>query len=295
MKAVITGATGAIGTALVQNLINNQIEVLVLVRPGSERNNKIIDSPLVSVTECGLDGYKSLELKQHYDVFYHLAWAGTTGAQRNDKELQERNVQYALEAVSLAKRLGCKRFIGIGSQAEYGRVEGMLASTTPTNPEMEYGVAKLRAGQETRRLAFELGMEHIWVRVLSVYGPNDGAQSMVMSTINKLKDGTVPQFTRGEQLWDYLYSMDAGKALCMLTQMGVSGKTYVLGSGQARPLSEYILTIRDIVNPQCDIALGAIPYADRQVMHLQADISELTKDTGWVPETSFEEGIRSLV
>lgn len=296
-RAIITGATGAVGTALVKELITNNIETLVLCREGSRRNHQIPDHPLVTRKHCSLDQLASIEndTGNNYDVFYHFAWMGTTGAERNDMYLQNQNVRFALDAVGVAKRFGCKKFIGAGSQAEYGRVEGMLKPDTPAFPEMGYGIAKLCAGQMTREYAHQLGMEHIWVRILSVYGPNDGAQSMVMSTIAKLKRGEVPQFTKGEQKWDYLYSGDAAEAFRLLGEKGHNGKVYVLGSGKARPLAEYIRGIRDVVAPNAEIALGLIPYGERQVMHLQADISELQRDTGFHPETEFSTGIRKLI
>lgn len=295
-RAVITGATGAVGTELIHELINNNIEVLVLCRDGSARNSRIPDSPLVTKKYYDLNELKSVQngTGKAYDVFYHFAWLGTTGAARNDMHLQNKNVEYALDAVEAAQRFGCHTFIGAGSQAEYGRVEGVLKPDTPVFPEMGYGIAKLCAGHMTRERAHQLGLKHIWVRILSVYGPNDGAQSMVMSTINKLKEGEVPQFTKGEQMWDYLYSGDAALAFRLVGEKGVDGKIYVLGSGLARPLGEYIKEIRDVVSPKGKIELGAIPYAEKQVMFLQADITEINKDTGWMPEMEFKEGIKRI-
>ena len=296
-SAVISGATGAIGTALTKKLVNEGVKVLVLCRKDSKRIQNIIESPLVKVKYCALDELSSLtnDTGEDYDVFYHFAWMGAAGPGRHDMYLQNENVKFALDAVGAAKRFGCKTFIGAGSQAEYGRVEGLLRPDTPTFPEMGYGYAKLCAGQMTRDYAHQLGLQHVWTRILSVYGPNDGAQSMVMSTINKLRNGETPQFTKGEQMWDYLYSGDAANAFYLLGDKGVDGKTYVIGSGKARPLAEYIEIIRDEVNPDAKIELGAIPYAPKQVMHLQADISELQKDTGFEPMVGFENGIKEIV
>lgn len=295
-RAIISGATGAVGTALIHELIDNNIEVLVFCRNGSVRNSQIPESPLVTKKYCDLTELKNVQndTGKNYDVFYHFAWAGTTGTARNDMHLQNKNVEYALDAVEAAQRFGCHTFIGAGSQAEYGRVEGVLKPDTPTFPEMGYGIAKLCAGQMTRERAHQLGIKQIWVRILSVYGPNDGAQSMVMSTINKLKAGEVPQFTKGEQMWDYLYSGDAARAFRLVGEKGIDGKTYVLGSGQAKPLAEYIKDIRDVIAPEGKIELGAIPYGAKQVMFLQADITEISKDTGWKPQMEFKEGIKHI-
>ena len=296
-RAIITGATGAVGTALVNDLISNEIEVLVFCHEGSKRNVQIPEHELVTRKYCSLNELAVVQnaTGKNYDVFYHFAWEGTTGAARNDMYLQNQNVRYALDAVAVAKRFGCHTFIGAGSQAEYGRVEGILKPDTPAFPEIGYGIGKLCAGQMTREYAHQLGMKHIWTRILSIYGRNDGAQSMVMSTINKLKNGQVPEFTKGEQLWDYLYSGDAANAFRLLGEKGHDGAVYVLGSGHAEPLASYIEKIRDAVAPDAEIRLGAIPYSKKQVMHLKADISALTKDTGFKPKMNFADGIKNIL
>lgn len=296
-RVIVTGATGVIGTALINELINNNIEVLAFCRKDSTRNKNIPVNSLVQTIYCDLTDLAQIQniTGKKYDVFYHFAWIGTTGAARNDMYLQNKNVAYSLDAVGAAKRFGCHTFIGAGSQAEYGRAEGVLTSDTPVFPETGYGIAKLCAGQMTRGYAHQFGMKHIWVRILSVYGPNDGAQSMVMSTINKLKAGETPQFTKGEQIWDYLYSGDAARAFRLVGEKGIDGKTYVLGSGVARPLSEYIEDIRKTVNPSVGIELGVIPYGEKPVMHLCADTSELTADIGWKAEKVFADGIASIL
>lgn len=296
-RAIITGATGAIGTALIGELVNAGVEILVLSRRGSKRLSVIPNHPLVSIKYCALDELEAVknDTGKEYDVFYHFAWEGTIGESRNDMKLQNANVKYALDAVDAAARFGCKVFIGAGSQAEYGRVEGKLNADTPAFPENGYGMAKLCAGQMTRAHAKALGLRHNWVRVLSVYGPNDGEKTMVMSTVAKLKNGQAAQFTKGEQLWDYLYSGDAAKAFVAVGEHGKDGKVYVLGSGNAIPLKEYIGIMGDKLNAKDKIELGAVPYNDKQVMHLCADISELTKDTGWKPKTSFSDGIDKFI
>ena len=298
MRIVITGATGAVGTALIAEGIRQNVEMLVICRKASKRRQQIPDHPLVKVLELNMEEYETYqppEGETPYDVFYHFAWGGTTGAGRNDCEIQEKNIRYALDAAALAKRFGCSAFVGAGSQAEYGRVEGNLNSQTPAFPENGYGMAKLCAGQMTRLYCRQVGMRHVWTRILSIYGPGDGAGSMVMSAIHRLLAGETPAFTKGEQQWDYLYSGDAAKALILLGEKGHDGGVYCLGSGKARPLADYIGMIRDAIDPRLSVALGAVPYAPGQVMYLCADIAKLKEDTGFAPEVSFEEGIKKTI
>ena len=118
---------------------------------------------------------------------------------------------------------------------------------------------------------------------------------MISGTIRKLLAGEVPALTPGEQLWDYLYAGDAAAAFYLAAVKGRSGAVYPLGSGQARPLREYVELLRDAVDPSLPLGFGQVPYGPRQVMHLQADISALRADTGFTPAVSFEEGIRNTV
>ena len=296
-KAVITGPTGAVGMALIQCLSDNGIDVVAVVRPGSARADRIKESEHVSVVYCDLKELDKLPslIEGGADVFYHFAWDGTFGDSRNNMYLQNNNVKYALDAVDAAYELGCNTFIGAGSQAEYGRFEGQLNASVPAFPENGYGIAKLCAGQMTRIACQQKGIRHIWTRILSVYGPYDGDKTMVSSTIIKLMNSEKPSCTKGEQMWDYLYSRDAARAFMMLADGGVDGKVYCLGGGTARPLKDYINIIRDAVGNDVEIGFGDIPYSDKQVMHLCADINELTKDTGFTPIYTFEQGIEETV
>lgn len=294
-RIVMTGPTGTIGMALINQCITQKIEVLALCKKGSEHIQRIPASEFVQVVECNLDELTHFSDERRYDVFYHFAWDGTQGDFRNDAELQARNIQYTLDAVGLAHRLGCQTFIGAGSQAEYGRFEGTLTPKTPVFPENEYGKAKLNAGLTSRERCHQLGMKHIWVRILSVYGPYDDENTMVMSTITKILQGETPSCTEGEQVWDYIYSEDAANALFLLGEKGIDGKVYCLGSGEAKPLKMYINIIRSIINREAKIAFGAIPYSERQVMHLCANIDDLIADVGFSPRISFEEGIQRTI
>lgn len=295
-SAVVTGPTGAIGLALLNRLTAENVRVYAVLRPCSPRNAGIPDNALITKIECDLDDYDTLKEKivKPVDAFFHLAWQGTSGAGRDDAALQEQNIAGALAAVEAAKALKCKVFVGAGSQAEYGRVDGVLKPDTPDNPETEYGKAKLLAGQKTRELCERYGIRHEWVRILSVYGPHDGENSMISSSLRKLRNGETPQYTKGEQIWDYLFEDDAANALFLVAENGRDGQDYVLGSGKGQPLSEYIKALHKAASAN-EPVFGEVPYNEKQIMHLVADIEELKKDTGFEPEVSFEEGIRRTV
>lgn len=296
-RAIITGPTGAVGVSLIEELVANGIAVTAVCRPNSKRISAVPKDELVTVVECDISDLASLadKLEHNYDAFYHFAWNGTYGSSRTDLYLQESNIKYTLDAVHLAAALGCKVFVGAGSQSEFGHIDGVLHPDMPCNPDNGYGIAKLTSGTLSRLECKKLGIRHEWCRILSLYGPHDGEYTMVMSGILKMLRGERPQYTKGEQIWDYIYSKDAARAFRLVAQKGKDGAIYCFGTGKTRMLKDYILAIRDAVNPGLEIGIGEVEYYPNQVMHLEADISNLTADTGFAPAYTFEQGIRETV
>ncbi len=296
-KVLITGPTGVAGTSLIQELVRHGISVTAVIRPGSRRRGAILDHSLVEVTECGLHELALLpeRLADDYDVFFHFAWDGTYGQSRQDLYLQTQNIKYTLDAVHTAARLGCRTFIGAGSQSEFGHTDGILHPYMPCRPDNGYGIAKLSAGRMSRLECQKAGIRHIWCRIVSMYGPHDGTYTMVMSGILKMLKGERPQYTKGEQVWDYIYSRDAARAFRLIAEKGKDGAVYCIGTGQTRSLKEFICAVRDAASPGLELKFGELDYYPDQVMHLEADITNLTQDTGFVPVYTFEEGIRETV
>ena len=292
--AVITGPTGSIGTALCEKLIKEGVKVYAVCRSASVRANRIPAG--ANTVFCDVENLSELsEYIDHADVFYHFAWANTTGAGRNDMYSQTENIRYTLNAVKAAKSLGCECFIGAGSQAEYGRHSVPLTAETPCFPENGYGMAKLCAGQMSRVMCEDLGIRHIWPRILSVYGPCDGEKSVISITINALIEGRSPDLTDGSQMWDYLFSYDAAEALYLMWKKGRNGAVYPLGSGDIRPLRDYLMELQQCINSSVPLGFGNIPFGASQVMYLGADISALKNDLNFEPFYSFSEGIKLTV
>jgi len=310
-RAFITGCTGAIGMALIDQCVQHNIECYVMVRQDSPRLCVVRKHTGIHIIMSDLALMDSIDVSDipKIDAFFHLGWQGTTGIARNDETIQMCNVEYTLSAVRVAHKLGCHTFIGAGSQAEYGICDSALSSDTPTNPITQYGKAKLTAGIKSRDLCNELGIKHIWTRILSVYGPYDTPNSLISSTLEKIYNNKDLAFTKGEQDWDYIYCADAAQALIDLAEAGRNGCVYPIGSGQTKKLADYLYILADeyakldekrihdskSVRELISSALGKVEYSNNQVMHLCADISGLTKDTGFVPEFSFEDGIRATI
>lgn len=294
-KIIVTGATGCVGSAFVRRALAQGMEVTCIVHEGSKRLDNLPQDERVKIVKCNLSNYNSLNIDGQHDAFIHMAWEKTFGTSRDDAETQTRNILYTLDACHLAKRCGCQVFVGAGSQAEYGVQSVDLTPDLPVNPESGYGIAKYAAGKLSAMLCKSLGLRQNWVRILSVYGPNDGENTLISYVIRELKAGRSPELTKCEQTWDYLYADDAGDAILAIMENGVDGRTYPLGSGKGRELSEYIKDIQRLISPTIEIKYGVKDYYPHQPMHLVADISELMEDTDWKPLLSFQEGVKNIV
>lgn len=296
-RIVVTGATSMIGTALIEECLKNQVAVYAVVRKSSPKLGRLPEDKNLHLIEGELEHLEFLpdRIPGECDTFYHIAW-GYTGENRNrSTELQSRNIRYTLEAVKAAHALGCRRFIGAGSQAEYGPMDlDRISPDSPVHPITPYGASKLAAGQLAMMLCRELGMECIWPRIFSVYGIYEKETTMVASGLRKMLAGEKTEFTPAMQRWDYLYSKDAGRAYYLIGEKGRDRAVYCVGSGQARPLKEYIEVMAKLTGAQ-ETGIGAKPYPPGAVMNLCADTDSLCRDTGFAPEYTFEEGIKETI
>jgi nucleoside-diphosphate-sugar epimerase len=300
--AVITGATGAIGRALIKVCLQEGYDVLAVVHRSSSRANELDLIDHCQVFRLDLSEYDDamIEIEKQeirldgYEIFFHLAWMASFGKDRDNLDIQLENIKASLAAVRFAKKLGCTTFVGTGSQAEYGRTDRILSPDTPTFPETGYGITKLCAGQLTRLSCNQFGLRHIWCRVLSVYGPYDRDQTLISTAVIKMIANKEVELTPCDQLWDYIYSDDAARAILIAGQKGDNGKIYVIGSGEIHPLKEYIEKIAAITGYTKEIGFGKLPYNVKQVTYLQADIKELN-DLCFAPEISFEKGIEKMM
>lgn len=296
-KAIITGPTGAVGISLINELIANDYFVTAICRPNSKRIHNILAHKNIEILECDQANLLDLSdvLLHDYNYFYHFSWDGTYGLARQDVDIQMQNINCTLDAVKLAKKLNCTAFIGAGSQSEFGHVDGVLNPNMPCKPDNGYGIAKLAAGQLSRILSSQLGIRHEWCRIVSLYGPFDGDHTLIMSTILNLLQNKIQKLTKGDQIWDYIYSKDAAYAFRLVAEKGKDGSIYCFGTGKTKRLSEFVSILKDTIDPSINLKFGTMDYYPNQVMHLEADIQNLVEDTGFEACYSFEEGIAETI
>lgn len=293
-RVILTGGTGFIGSWLVEEMLEQAVEVIMLVR--NKTTCKYSGRKGVTVIQYHSPEYEELKVeKRNIDAFYHLGWGGVATQDKNDCRIQMENISFSMEMLDYASEIGVSKFVGIGTVAEYSFCESIMNVNEKQTPNDMYGAAKTAVHYLLETRARILKMPFIWTVIPSTFGEGRRDNNIITYTIMTLLRGEKPEYGYLTQMWDFLYVKEVVRALRYIGEKGISEKTYAIGSGSFKPLKDYIVMIRDIINPDLELGIGAKPELSDKVFSSCVSIYDLTKDTGFVPEITFEEGIRKTI
>lgn len=298
MRCLVTGASGHLGSYLVERLIDEGAAVTALVRPESDLWRLADVKDRIDILRADLSDLSRVTSRisqAQPEIVFHLAWQGVTSAFKDDPEQITRNVSGSIELFELVRTVGCRCWIGIGSQAEYGPHNQILTEERPVRPVTAYGVGKLCVGLLTNKLCELAGIRFVWLRLLATYGPKDDERHLIPIVVKRLLARERPSLTSSEQLWDYLYVEDAAEAIYRAAVTEDAHGIFNLGSGDVHSVRSIVEGIRDLIDPSLSLGFGEVPYPCDQVMHLQTSIDRLRQATGWTPRVSIDEGLRRTV
>lgn len=294
---IVTGATSMIGTALIGQAVEAGVSVYALIRPDTARADRLPASGLVHVIEADLDNLKNVQIPVSCDALYHFAWAGTAKEERSDPFLNEQNIRYTLDAVELAHKTGCRKFIGAGSQAEYGPVDGTIDRFTGFSPQTAYGISKYAAGKLSRMLCDRYGIVHIWGRVFSVYGTNENNNTLIDYALRQFLKREKAYFSSGTQKWNYLFEKDAGRIFFALGDNVDESGELIVASDDTRSMRDFIGVIAGYL--KADELCVYSEAKDCAEYGLDPDISAIKEVLREVPDfrgfCPFEEGIKCVI
>lgn len=297
-RVVVTGATGFIGSAVARALVCRGFDVAVMVRKTADTWRLGDDVQRMHVLHGSLhdaDSYRAALQAFRPDTVMHLAWHGVSKAGRDDPSQVRTNVCGSAELLWAAIGAGCTTFIGVGSQAEYGPCDTAIDEGHPPRPESLYGAAKLATLTLLDQVSRQHNIRLIWLRVFSVYGPQDSADTLLSSLIRQLLGGIRPRLTSCEQVWDYLFINDAAEAFITVGATATASGVFNLGSGEPQPLHETITQVRDLIDPSLTLGFGELPSPVRTGQRLEPIVSRLSNVTGWSARTLLKTGLSKTI
>ena len=289
MRIFITGGTGFIGKFVVKSLQKTKHQLLVLT---SRKSNisVLAGSKNLQVVSGNLARLKQLELtlrKFRPEIAIHLAWEGIPDY---GVEQSKRNLLYGLNLVELLGQIGCQVFIGAGSCWEYGATAGKISETIVPRSSNPFTAAKLALQLFGEQITAKYGMKFVWMRFFYVYGPGQKLVSLVPSLINSAIKGVKSEIKNPSGGNDFIYVEDVATALVRVVQKSrtIPAGVYNVGSGYLTGVQH----IAELVMNNCGIKFKS---TKTKPQGFYADISKLTKATGWQPSTSLEQGIKKTI
>lgn len=294
MTTLVLGASGFIGSWVARVLAARGESTTVLVRPSSDlwRLDGVSGLTIVAAPESN---WSQAIADIRPTAIVSLDWSGVAGANRND-DSQWSNLDRQREVLTVAAASGTRRFVGVGSQAEYGPKSQPITEDLPANPVTGYGEAKLAAMQASREFCAANGIEWVWARIFSVYGPLDNGHWLLPLVADALRAGRDIELTTGEQQWSYLYALDAGSALATLATHPDAAGIVNVGNPSAPRLRDTLETFASHYSGTSDgrLLFGARPFEPNPVMRLEPAMARL-EALGWAVGVGMDEGLAATM
>lgn len=289
-NVIVTGANGFIGSSLIKKLVDSNTHIMAL--DISFANSKLPKSDLITAIETGLDNVEEFAAripKAEYDAFYHLAWAGVNGSAKADPVIQLKNAEMAMNCATVAKEVGCKKFLCAGTVAE--RATESLNCLERTSGGMMYGVAKHCTHLMLETYCKNIGLRFVWMQFSNIYGPSNKTGNLVSYTIGELKKGNEAAFGPAMQPYDFIYIEDLLEAVIRLGEKDTAHNCYFIGSGEPRLLKDYLTEIGRLYGREDLIRIGA--RADDGIRYSMEmfDTSPLKEAIGEYVTKGFTDGI----
>lgn len=291
-KAIITGASGFLGKQLINELLSRNVKIVALDIRFDDVLLQNKDITCINCKDKAPFDLQSVLEKQNADTFFHLAWAGTSGPLRADYSIQLNNVKLACDYVTLAAKIGCKRFIYASSINEMETYEYLQSDNINPSGGYIYGVGKIAAHLMGEVVAKLNNIEFIPVIITNIYGAGENSARLINTSIRQLLNKEHCSFTEGKQTYDFIYITDAITSIVEVADKGKAYNRYYIGSGNPKPLREFLLEMGDVVDSSAELGLGDLPFNGIDIDYSQFKLKKVEEDTGYKNKVSFKDGIK---
>jgi dTDP-glucose 4,6-dehydratase len=327
MKILVTGGAGFIGSAVVRHIIQNtEHQVLNVDKLTYAGNLESLSS--VSKNEryqffktdiCDRIALDQLFKEFQPNVVMHLAAESHVDRSISGPfDFIETNIigTYQLLEASRAYWLGLNdtkkaefRFHHISTDEVYGDLEGttdLFTETTPYSPSSPYSASKASSDHLVRAWNRTYGLPVLITNCSNNYGPYHFPEKLIpLMILNALQGKALPVYGNGQQIRDWLFVEDHARALYKVVTEGVIGETYNIGGHNEKANLEVVYAICDLLEELAPIKPeGIVQYKDLITyvkdrpghdVRYAIDATKIKNELNWVPEESFETGLRKTV
>ena len=301
-KAIVTGATGLVGTAVARHLSSSGIDVLCIGRrslPQASIAEILGDG--VTYTRLAMEDVASLgehvaalEWTPGDDcVFFNFAWRGRERLSDGDFSEQLTNAIHAAAAIRSAKQIGCTKFINAGTLEETF-VERFLkgGSHQPyQSPQTNYALAKLASRDMCKVVAYLEKIDYVHTRLSVPLARDFSRGTYVASTVKKIIEGMPYDEPENKRPCDLVFLEDVANAYFLIGQSGKNKADYFIGSSKPATLRRYFHIISRLVHGHDDVPVVGNTCEDVGLF----DTAKLHRDTGFIATTRLQDVIQAMV
>ena len=325
MKILVTGGAGFIGSAVIRHIIqntNNQVlNIDKLTYAGNLESLKEIDQhsnyEFKQIDICDTEQITgAIDAFQPHAIMHLAAESHVDRSIDGPTAFIQTNIVGTYTLLEAARQYwqGLEeskkthfRFHHISTDEVYGDLEGttdLFTETTSYAPSSPYSASKASSDHLVRAWHRTYGLPVIVTNCSNNYGPYHFPEKLIpLVILNALDAKPLPVYGNGQQIRDWLFVEDHARALYKVVTEGVVGETYNIGGHNEKKNLQVVTTIcaiLDELHPQANMQ----PYADLITfvqdrpghdLRYAIDATKIAKELGWVPEETFETGIRKTV
>ena len=278
---LVIGGTGFIGFHLLKKSIN-----LGWTSYSASRKKPFKKKFLKKVRYISVDikKLKDLEnkLNQNYDFVVNLS-----------------NLSYSKNKsfLNFINKKKIKKYIQVGSSAEYGKNKRTLVESLKCKPISAYGKNKLKNTKDTIEIYKNKSFPSIVVRLFQVYGPLDDDKKIIPFTIKNCLKNRNFNLTQGFQTRDFCHIDDVVNAIVKLLKTRntkVLGKIFNIGSGKSISIKKLVEKINRKIGKGFPV-FGKKKISIKEITHSRSSIKKIKKHINWSPKISLDKGIEDLV
>lgn len=298
---LVTGGAGFVGSSLVKMLLARNSGVVVYDNFSTGRKEFLpLDNEQLHIVEGDITDIS--KLKKVFEEFkpsvvYHLAALHYIPyCNANPLETVMVNVNGTETLIECCQRAEIEKFIFTSSAAVYGINDRSNSEEDPVIPLDIYGNTKYFGEHLVRLYHSTSKVPCVVARLFNVYGCNETNDHVVPAILEQLKDNAQIKLGNMEPKRDYIYVEDVSKALISIEE-NCNGPfdIFNVGTGKEYSVIDLIKIISGLTSIDIQVQQEASRKRNSDRLHLLADITRITRATGWQPEYEIHQGLESLI
>ncbi|WP_080487718.1 dTDP-glucose 4,6-dehydratase, partial [Oenococcus oeni] len=303
MNILVTGGAGFIGSNFVHYMLKahpdyNLIDLDLLTYAGNLHNFDDIKNESHHIFIHG--DIRNAQLVDYlfktYDFDAVVNFAAESHVDRSilhPEIFVQTNVEGTVNLLQTARKYGIKKYLQVSTDEVYGSLgkEGYFNEESPLAPNSPYSASKAAADLETRAFYETYGLNINITRTSNNYGPYQFPEKLIpLMVTNGMTGGNLPIYGDGENIRDWLYVEDHGRAIDLVLHQGKPGEIYNVGGHNEKTNNQIV----DLIVENLGLSKDRIKYVKDRLGHdrrYAIDPSKIKRELGWEPTIMFDKGI----